>query len=43
MKQSAKVAVRQALNILALALSDKGHVWTRAERRAYEMAARLLS
>ena len=35
--------VRDALDILALALANKRHVWTSEERRAYEAAARVLA
>ncbi len=43
MSERVKTAVLSALDQLALALANKGHVWTRDERRAYETAIRLLS
>lgn len=43
MSKHAKTAILDALDRLALALANKRHQWTQAERRAYEMAVRLLS
>lgn len=43
MTDNAKTAIRNALDELALVLVDQGHIWTRAERRSYEAAIRLLS
>jgi hypothetical protein len=37
-----KASVREALDTLALALTDHGHVWTDRERSAYERAVRIL-
>ena len=42
MTARAKAAVLAALDRLGLALADKGHRWTNAERRAYEAAVREL-
>ena len=38
-----KAAVREALDMLGLALTAHKHVWTDAERPAYERAIELLS
>lgn len=43
MSKSAKAAILDALDKLAIALASVRHKWTRAERRAYEAAVRLLS
>ncbi len=37
------VSVREALDLLALALTDTGHVWTDGERSAYERAIEAVS
>lgn len=42
MTNVAKAAVRAALDMLALALTAKGHTWSVVERRAYERAIRRL-
>jgi hypothetical protein len=42
MSDRAKTIILDALDRLALALADKHHKWTQAERRAYEMAIRHL-
>jgi len=43
MTKHAKAVVQNALDRLALALTEQGHKWTRVERRTYEMAVRLLA
>lgn len=40
-KQMRTIAL-QALDALALALANKGHVWSAKERRSYERAVRAL-
>ena len=37
-----KAQILKALDILAFALTDKGHKWTKEQRTAYEKAVRLL-
>ena len=37
-----RVSVRDALDMLALALTDTGHVWTDGERSAYERAMEIV-
>ncbi len=37
-----RASVRDALDMLALALTDAGHVWTDGERSAYERAFEIL-
>ncbi len=37
-----RASVRDALDMLALALTDAGHVWTDGERSAYERAIEIL-
>ena len=43
MTRNKKNLVLAALDKLGLALAAAGHKWTRAERRTYEAAARLLT
>jgi hypothetical protein len=43
MSKRTKAFVLDAFDRLALALANKHHQWTQAERRAYETAVRLLS
>lgn len=42
MNSHAKEAVKAALDELALALTDRGHKWTPAQRHLYDQAIRLL-
>ena len=43
MIRSQKDTIQEALDKLALALTDREHTWTPEERRAYEVATGLLS
>jgi len=38
MTNKVKIIIRNALDILALALANEGHYWTQEERSAYEKA-----
>ena len=42
-KQRKLVRAKQALDALALALTEHGHKWTRKERRLYEVGIRAVS